>query len=111
MKTENSHSFHIEMKTARPSRKENKQTKKKKKRNQNNDNNNTNLKAHVNKQANNNTKKQNKTNKQTKQIIIIIIKLKLNKIIQLLTVLQELVTLDGSLAHVIQAPNTQPYHS
>ena len=58
MKTENSHSFHIEMKTARPSRKENKQTKKKKKkRNQNNDNNNTNLKAHVNKQANNNTKK------------------------------------------------------
>ena len=32
MKTENSHSFHIEMKTARPSRKENKQTKKKKKK-------------------------------------------------------------------------------
>ena len=31
MKTENSHSFHIEMKTARPSRKENNQKKKKKK--------------------------------------------------------------------------------
>ena len=27
------------------------------------------------------------------------------------TVAPELVTLDGSLTHVLQAPNTQPYHS
>ena len=29
----------------------------------------------------------------------------------LLTVAPELVTLDSSLTHVLQAPNTQPYHS
>ena len=57
------------------------------------------------------TTQKNQTKQINKQNKIIIIKLKLNKIIQLLTVLQELVTLDGSLAHVIQAPNTQPYHS
>ena len=34
-----------------------------------------------------------------------------NKIIQLLTVELELVSLDCSLTHVLQAPNTQPYHS
>ena len=33
------------------------------------------------------------------------------KIIQLLTVASELMTLDCSLTHVLQAPNTQPYHS
>ena len=32
------------------------------------------------------------------------------QIIQLLTVGPELVTLDCSLTHVLQAPNTQPYH-
>ena len=31
--------------------------------------------------------------------------------IQLFTLAPELVTLDCSLTHVLQAPNTQPYHS
>ena len=39
-----------------------------------------------------------KTNKQTKE--------KYTKIIQLLTVAPELLTLDRSLTHVLQAPNT-----
>ena len=66
---------------------------------------NTNLKAHTNTKANN--KNNNKTpTKQNK-----IIKKKLNQIIQLLTVPPELVTLDCSLTHVLQVPNTQPYHS
>ena len=34
-----------------------------------------------------------------------------NKIIQLLTVEPELVSLDCSLTHVLQVPNTQSYHS
>ena len=33
------------------------------------------------------------------------------KIIQLLPVASELVTLDFSLTHVLQMPNTKPYHS
>ena len=53
------------------------------------------------------TKKQNKrkqTNKQTKE--------KSNQIIQLLLPSAlERVTLGCSLTHVLQAPNTQPYHS
>ena len=36
---------------------------------------------------------------------------KINKITQLLTAAPELVTLDCSFTHVLQAPNTQPYHS
>ena len=35
---------------------------------------------------------------------------KINRIIQLLTVAPELATLDCSLTHALQAPNTQPYH-
>ena len=45
-------------------------------------------------------------------IIIITITInKYNNFIQLLTVVPELVTLDCSLKHVLQVPNTQPYHS
>ena len=33
------------------------------------------------------------------------------KIIQLLTVVPEIVTLDCSLTYLLQVPNTQPYHS
>ena len=33
------------------------------------------------------------------------------KYIQLLTVAPELVALDCSLTHVLEAPNAQPYHS
>ena len=109
------------MKTAFPFIKENKQTRKKTKTKttQNNDNNNANLKAHINKQANNsknnkwnkkkrkkkqankqnnNNNNNNKSNNNNK--------LKLNKIIQLLTVSPEFVTLDCSFAHVLQAPNS-----
>ena len=70
----------------------------------------TGLKAHSNKEAyKKQQQQQQKTNKQTnkrkKQ------KNKLNKITQLLTAAPELVTLDCSFTHVLQAPNTQPYHS
>ena len=44
-------------------------------------------------------KKQMKKTKQNK-----------NKIIQVLTVAPELVTVECSLTHVLQVPNTQPYH-
>ena len=37
--------------------------------------------------------------------------MKENKTVQLLNVAPELATLDCSLTHVLQAPNTQPYHS
>ena len=60
----------------------------------------TNLKTQNNKQANKKqTKKINKKKRKKK------------KIIQLLTAVPELVTLDCSLTHVLQVPNTQTYHS
>ena len=43
--------------------------------------------------------------------IIIITINKYNNFIQLLTVVPELATLDCSLKHVLQVPNTHPYHS
>ena len=106
------------METALSFIQENKQIRKKTKTTQNNDNNNTNFKAHINKQANNskNNKfkkkkerknKQNNNNNNNSNNN----KLKSNKIIQLITVVPELVTLDYSLTHVLQASNTQPYHS
>ena len=49
------------------------------------------------KQKTSQTKKRSKNNK--------------NKIIELLTVAPELVTLDCSLTNVLQTLNTQPYHS
>ena len=53
------------------------------------------------KDNNNNNKIKNKqTNERNKK-----------KIIQLLTEVPELVTLDCSFTHVLEAPNTQPYHS
>ena len=72
------------MKNAPPFRKENKENKKKKKKGQQDKNNKT------NKQRNNSNNK---------------------KIIQLLPVASELVALDFSLTHVLQMPNTKPYHS
>lgn len=48
--------------------------------------------------------KNNKTNKQRNNS-------NNKKIIQLLPVASELVTLDFSLTHVLQMPNTTPYHS
>ena len=65
------------MKTALPFRKEKKQTRKKK-----------------NKTKNKNNQNKNNNNKNNK--------LKENKIIQLLTVVPELVTLDRSLTHMLQ---------
>ena len=59
----------------------------------------------------NKNKKRERKNKQTSHNNNINNKLKSNQIIQLLTVAPELVTLDCSLAHVLQTPNTQPYHS
>ena len=65
----------------------------------------TNLKEHINTQANNsNNKNNNKNPTEQKQN-------KINRIIQLLTVAPELATLDCSLIHVLEAPNTQSYHS
>ena len=70
---------------------------KKTKRKQNHDNNSTYLKALINKQGN----KKNKTTAKKKQMKTKQNKQKKNKIIQLLTVGPELVTLDCSLTHVL----------
>ena len=51
----------------------------------------------MNKRTNNNNKKKQKK--------------KNNKIIQLLTVVHELLTLGCSLIHVLQAPHTHPYQN
>ena len=71
----------------------------------------TSLKAHNNKKAykKKTTTTNKQTNKQTKERRNK--KNKSNKIIQLLTEAPELVTLDCSFTHVLQAPNTQPYQS
>ena len=55
---------------------------------------------------NNNTKKHPPTTTTKKKQ-----KNKNKKNTQLLTVIPELVILDCSLTHVLQTPNTQPYHS
>ena len=66
-------------------------------------------KEKTNKQISNNNNNNNNNNNKNN---INNNKLKLKKkIIQLLTVAPELVTLDSSLTHVLQASNTQPYHS
>ena len=56
------------------------------------------------------------TNKKTNKINIRKVKNKQKKnkkkqIIQLLTVVPEIVTLDCSLTYLLQVPDTQPYHS
>ena len=55
--------------------------------------------------ANKVTRTNKQTNKQNKQVHKETNKNKPS------TVVPELVTLDCSLTHVLQAPNTQPYHS
>ena len=62
-------------------------------------------KSNKKKQQQTNTQNNNNNNNNNNN------KLKSNQIIQLLTVEPELMTLDCSLTHVLQAPNTQPYHS
>ena len=58
-------------------------------------------KAYTHKKDNNNNKNNKKqTNKKRNK----------KKIIELLTEAPELVTLDCSFTHVLQAPSTQPYH-
>ena len=65
-----------------------------------------NKKAYTKKYSNNNNNNKKQTNKQTNKRK----KKQTKKIIQLLTEAPELVTLDCSFTHVLQAPNTQPYH-
>ena len=86
------------MKTALPSRKETKTNTRKKK---------TQARKHTS--TNMHTKEQNKTNKQTKKKQQQ--QQQQQKIIKLLTLGSEVVTLDFSLTHVLQAPNTQLCHS